>query len=118
MKIKILAFLALAGLTLAVLGGCGSGTGSLKVSVVDTSGNPVWGAKVVSEEQPAGQLKITGITEQEKGGVIFEGIKSGNYQLQISSAGFAPETLGVIVRGGNTESITVTLEYASPPVTT
>jgi Carboxypeptidase regulatory-like domain len=118
MKIKILGLLAMAGLILAAIVGCGSGTGNLKVSVIDSSGNAVWGAKVVSEAQPGGQLKITGITQQEQGGVVFDGIKSGNYSLQISCAGFAPQTLGVYVRGGQTENVTVTLYYASPPPVT
>jgi hypothetical protein len=110
MKIKILAIAVLvAAIAIGMLAGCGSKVGNLTVSVTDSSGNPLWGAKVVSEEQPEGQLKVDGITEQEKGGVIFSGIKAGAYQFQVSRYGFAPDTVNVTVRGGRTVSITVKL---------
>jgi hypothetical protein len=117
MKIKILAIAVVAAVMAIGLlaAGCGSKSGNLKVSVTDSSGNELWGAKVVSETQPEGQLKIDGITSQEAGGVVFNGIKSGTYRLQVSRYGFAPETVEVTVKGGQTESVTVKLFYASPP---
>lgn len=117
MKIRFLAVtvLVVAGI-LSLVAGC-SGTGNLTVSVVDSSGNPLWGAKVVSQDQPAGQLKITGITSQEAGGVVFNGIKTGDYSLQVSCADFAPGSVDVRVASGS-RSITVTLYYASPPPAT
>ena len=117
-KFKTFALLMLAVLCLAVVAGCGKETGNLRVSVVDSSGNALWGAKVVSEEQPEGQLKIDGLTSEEAGGVVFNGIKPGKYQLQISRYGFAPEIIEVTVKGGRTESVTVKLFYASPPPVT
>ncbi len=39
MKLKIIGLLILAALGLAILAGCGSKTGDLKVSVVDSAGN-------------------------------------------------------------------------------
>jgi hypothetical protein len=113
MKIKALTIFALvAAITIGLLAGCSSKVGTLTVSVTDSSGNPLWGAKVVSEQQPEGQLKVDGITEQEKGRVIFNGIKAGAYQFQVSRYGFAPDTFEVNVRGGQTTSVTVKLFYA------
>jgi hypothetical protein len=114
-------FLAGAGvilvLILCVACAC-RGNGILKITVADSSGNVLWGAKVVSENQPAGQLKIEGITEEEYGGVLFNDIKSGKYQIQISRYGFAPETIDVTVNQGKTTNIDVVLFYASPPPVT
>jgi hypothetical protein len=93
---------------------CG-GNGNIQISVQDSAHNQIWGAKVVSESQPSGQLKIDGITSEEAGGVLFNDIKAGTYRIQVSRYGFAPETLDADVARGKTESVTVVLFYASPP---
>lgn len=100
-----------------LMAGCSylPGKGNLRISVTDTDGNALWGAKVASQFQPGGQLKVTGITEEEKGGVAFNGIKSGKYEFQISRYGYAPETVDVAVVAGKTTSLTVKLFIASPP---
>jgi hypothetical protein len=113
-KLILAAVCALSVTTLFALSSCG-GNGNLKISVNDSSGNPLWGAKVVSESQPAGQLKIDGITSEEAGGVIFNDIKSGKYEIQMSRYGFAPESVDVTVSAGKTANISVMLFYASPP---
>ena len=99
------------------VGSCG-GHGNLKISVADSSGNAISGAKVVSESQPAGQLKIDGITTEEAGGVVFNDIKSGKYRVQVSRYGFAPESIDVNVKPGKTTNTIVVLFYASPPPVT
>jgi hypothetical protein len=91
--------------------------GIMVVSVIDSGGNPLWGAKVVSEIQPAGQLKIDGITSQEAGGAVFNGIEAGNYRIQVSRYGFAPETRDVTVKTGEAQVVVIILYYASPPIT-
>ena len=53
-----------------VAGSCARGNGNLRVSVQNTDGSPIIGAKVVSESQPEGQLKITGITTEESAGAV------------------------------------------------
>ena len=113
---KAVIFMACAAALLVLLAACSctGGSGNLHISVTDTDGSPIWGAKVVSESQPAGQLKISGLTAEEVGGVDFGGIKSGDYVLQVSRYGYAPETVAVKVTGGNM-SVTVKLFYASPP---
>jgi hypothetical protein len=73
---------------------------------------------LVSEQQPDGQLKVDGLTSQAAEGVTFKDIAAGKYQFQVSRYGFAPETVEVNVRGGQTTSVTVKLFYASPPPVT
>jgi len=106
-------------LLVLVVCSCARGNGNLRVSVQNTDGSPIIGAKVVSESQPAGQLKINGITSEETAGVVaFSDIRPGTYQIQVSRYGYSPETLEVTVMSGKTESIVVKLFFASsPPVT-
>jgi hypothetical protein len=49
---------------------------------------------------------------------VFNGIKSGKYQIQVSRYGYSPETVEVTVQAGKTESVTVELFFASPPPVT
>ena len=119
MKSKIVIAVAMvAAVIFALMAGCGGKNGNLFVSVTDTGGSSPWGARVVSESQPGGQLKIDGITSEEAGGVVFNGIKAGTYQLQVSRYGYAPETLEVRVKAGATENVVVKLFFASPPPVT
>jgi hypothetical protein len=114
---KLIILLAIIATIFVLFAGCGAKSGDLFISVTDSGGNPLWGAKVVSESQPAGQLKIDGITSQEVGGVVFNAIKAGNYQVQVSRYDYAPETLEVSVPAGKTGNVVVKLFSASPPVT-
>jgi len=120
MLLKFTVAMACIGVISVLLTGvsCGRGNGNLKISVQDSSYNTLWGAKVVSESQPAGQLKIDGITEQEKGGAMFNNIKAGTYNIQVSAPGFAQISLDVTLSSGKTQSVTVVLYYASPPPVT
>ena len=60
-----------------------TGTGNLTIKVTAGDGELLQGAKVVSNEQPAGQLKVTGLTDNT-GTVIFNDIKSGDYDFYIN----------------------------------
>ena len=118
-KFSIIMSCAALFFALLVVGSCAPGNGNLRVSVENTDGSPLVGAKVVSESQPAGQLKIDGITSEESAGVVvFNNIKPGAYQIQVSRYGYAPETLDVTVQSGKTENIVVKLFIASPPPVT
>ena len=78
-------------LSLFLAGGCGeevSQTSSptavdLRILVTSQNGVPLTGAKVASQEQPEGQLKITGLTGND-GRVTFTGITTGNYTIDVS----------------------------------
>ncbi len=68
--------------------GCGTtgaspATLDFQVLVTDGAGNPLAGAKVVSNEQPQGQLKVTGMTDAA-GKVNFKGIAPGDYTFYVS----------------------------------
>jgi hypothetical protein len=60
-----------------------TGTGNLMITVTAGDGELLQGAKVVSNEQPAGQLKVNGLTDNT-GTVTFNNIKSGDYDFYIS----------------------------------
>lgn len=88
--------------------------GGLQVHVKDPEGNPLPGAKVVSDTQPSGQLKTTGLTDGN-GTVTFRGISLGDYEFYVSCAGYFQSTLALTVTGQDT-SVTVTM--TKQPVST
>jgi hypothetical protein len=65
-------------------------TGNLVFKVIDSTGKPLAGAKVVSEEQPDGQLKVTGMTDTN-GTVTFNNMSGlviftlGGHTLQYTT---------------------------------
>ena len=83
-------------------------TGDLQIKVANLDDRPLPGAKVVSEEQPFGQLKVTGLTDTS-GKVLFSDIISGDYMFNISLADYAPVEMTVIVQGGQINTIPVTM---------
>jgi hypothetical protein len=92
--------------------------GGLQVFLEDASGNPVVGAKVVSNYQPDGQLKVTGLTDGS-GVVTFRSIQLGKYEFYISGAGLPQGTFTVTVEGPNEKmTITVTREPGTTTTST
>lgn len=92
-----------------------SASGGLQLLIVDSStSNPLQGAKVVSNSQPDGQSKVTGITQVE-GTVTFVGIKTGDYTFSISHANYFPTELALTVTGPDTRS---TIKMTRVPGTT
>jgi hypothetical protein len=63
--------------------------GNLQFYIESNTGIPLWGAKVVSEEEPDGQLKVTGITG-DSGIVTFNNIAAGEYKFYISRFDYFP----------------------------
>jgi hypothetical protein len=96
-------------LALGLVPGC-AGPSGLEVSVSDSAGNPLWGAKVISMTQPAGQLKLTALTTQESNTVAFRDIAPGTYTVQVSRFDYAPKEVVAVVRAGRISRITVRLE--------
>jgi hypothetical protein len=105
-----LAFIIALVLSFAVLPGCRSGTGNITITVTDNAGNPLAGAKVTSEEQPASQLKLTGITTADSNSVSFTVVKSGKYEIQINRFDYKIKNIEVTVKSGQTAKVTVKLE--------
>ncbi len=94
-----------------------SPTGNLEALVTDENGMPLWGAKVVSEEQPEGQLKVTGITG-DNGKVTFQNIKVGTYKFYISRFDYINQELTVPVPITGNVSVTVKLVKDSQSIPT
>jgi len=90
----------------------GDMVGNLSFFVRDESGNPLNGAKVVSQNSPENQFKVTGITNYD-GMVLFNGIKAGNYEFQISRFDYEPQTIDVVVTAGVNNTVTVTLQKSA-----
>jgi hypothetical protein len=82
--------------------------GKIQIKVTDPSGLPLQGAKVVSEAQPNGQLKLTGLSDQD-GLVTFMDVKPGNYQFYVNRYDFIQTELAVSVTGGVTNPATLAL---------
>jgi hypothetical protein len=64
-------------------------SGNLQFTIESTTGIPLSGAKVVSEEQPEGQLKVTGITG-DSGIVSFNDLPARDYKFYISRFDYLP----------------------------
>lgn len=94
-------------------------TEKLKITIIDKEGNPVSGAKVVSENEPAGQLKVTGLTNSN-GEVYFSGIKAGNYSFYISSYISSSEhkEFTAVIKTGEDTVITISLDTSQTKTTT
>ncbi len=85
-------------------------TGSLRVEVRDMQNNLLSGAKVISNTQPEGQLKVTGSTDSN-GIVLYKDIKAGEYDFYVNRFNYIQKNnIKIFVAGGKTTTITVNLE--------
>jgi hypothetical protein len=105
-----------------LLTGCAKTTtaptyGTLKVTVYGLDHQPLNGAKVVSNSQPDGQPKVTGLTDVN-GTVLFQNIKTGDYDFYISRFDYNQTQMDTTVRPGQTTEVPVYLESANPGSTT
>jgi hypothetical protein len=99
---------------IAYLTGCSSssGLGDLHVLVLGDQG-PLDGAKVISQTQPDGQLKVTGITQSD-GTVTYRRIKTGDYTFYVSRFDYQQKEFTVSVSAGRITELTVTMGPVSP----
>ncbi len=82
---------------------------------MDAGGSPLPGAKVVSAEQPEGQLKVTGMTRDD-GSVLFTGIRAGTYDFYVNRYEYEQKSnIRIAVTAGQTTDFTVMLERYPPP---
>jgi len=112
-KLQILCMLTAIILIFALPGCRTVSTGNLKVTVIDSSGSYLAGAKVVSQEQPGSQLKVTGLTGSN-GVVEFDGIRQGQYTFIISRFDYIQAEINITVSGGATTDYTAVLISVSP----
>jgi hypothetical protein len=121
MRFKILSALGIAAvLTVTVLAGCAgtpTGNGSLRVLVLGENSVPLAGAKVVSNTQPEGQLKVTGITQAD-GTVTYDDIKAGDYEFYVSRFDYEQKEFKVIVPAKSTTEIAINLVRTPTPTPT
>ena len=101
------------------LAGCAGpalGNGSLRILVLGENGVPLSGAKVVSNDQPEGQLKLTGLTDGD-GRVTFNDIKAGDYEFYVSRFDYDQAEFSVTLAVGHNTDITINLARApaAPP---
>jgi uncharacterized lipoprotein NlpE involved in copper resistance len=99
----IFSWFALIGCTSRVIG-----DGSLHVLVLGVNNEPLAGAKVISNTQPEGQLKVTGITQTD-GTVMYNNIKAGAYEFYVSRFDYEQKEFTVTVVAGRTTEVTITL---------
>lgn len=91
-----------------------SGTGNLHVLVFSEDIGPLAGAKVISNTQPEGQMKVTGGTQSD-GTVNYNNIKAGEYEFYVSRFDYEYTEFDVTVVAGRTTNITITLVRTSAP---
>ncbi len=106
---KILIVMAIMVVQIGILVGCNTNkVGELEVFIRNTNNEPLAGAKVISNTQPDGQLKVTGLTNSE-GRVFFTGIKTGNYEFYVSRFDYVQKEFDITVKAGRITSITIVL---------
>jgi hypothetical protein len=89
-----------------------SNKGNLQVQILGADKAPIAGAKVVSNAEPAGQLKVTGMTKSD-GTVIYNNIAPGEYVFYVSVAGYQQTDFKVTVQQSKTTGVTVNLVLAN-----
>lgn len=85
-----------------------SNVATVTFTVTDFNDNPLAGGKVVSEEEPANQLKLTGLTD-DVGQVKFTNVISGQYSFYINRFDYELQDLTITI-DKNHNSFTVKLE--------
>src|SRR5713101_8220916 len=100
-----LCYAVLAGLAL------GQGTGALRGTVKDSSGQIVVGADVKLRNPATGEEFST--SSDEEGRFRFKGLVLGNYLLVVTDPGFKPAELPVSVGDQNEDKLRVVLQVAS-----
>ncbi len=100
-----LCYAVLAGLAL------GQGTGALRGTVKDSSGQIVVGADVKLRNPATGEELST--SSDEEGRFRFKGLVLGNYLLVVTDPGFKPAELPVSVGDQNEDKLRVVLQVAS-----
>ena len=119
---KVLTLFLLAIIFGVLLTGCAKSTSvtgntNLRVTVFGVDHQLLQGAKVVSNNQLNGQLKLTGLTDSD-GIVWFQNIKPGNYSFYVSRFDYNQTQVNASVSPGKTTEMPVYLVLTSPISTT
>ncbi len=95
------------------------GTINFQVHVKDAQNNPLSGAKVLSESQPVGQLKISGLTDND-GNVTFNNIRTGDYTIYVNRFDYNQVEIAITITSNNnnlTVNMTKTVTTIITPTT-
>jgi YVTN family beta-propeller protein len=84
-------------------------TGSLTVTVKDSTGAAIAGAVVTSTSQPSGQTKLS-ITTGSDGSMTISNVAVGSYTLQALKSGYVSGTGTGTVSASSSASISITLQ--------
>jgi YVTN family beta-propeller protein len=87
-------------------------TGSLVISVKDSSGGVLSGVAVSSTIQPSGQSGVSGTTSSD-GSVTFSNVAVGAYTLQASKSGYVTGAGSGSVVAGSSASVSIVLQTQS-----
>jgi len=120
-KKLIVSFPVLLSLVILSLAACYSqntapALSSAKLSFLVTDGNdrPLQGAKVVSNDQPEGQPKLTGLTGAG-GTVVFQDIKPGDYLFYVNRFDYNQTEVSTTVIAQKSNDIALRLSLSNPP---
>ena len=91
--------------------------GTIRFLVTDSDGKFMQGAKVVSDLQPEGQPKLTGLTEAD-GTVVFQNIRPGDYDFYINRFDYNQTQIAFTAINGRIADVPVKLTPTSSSVTT
>jgi hypothetical protein len=84
-------------------------TGGIKFRFYDADKNIISGVKVVSQKQPEGQLKVTGISTQDPEGMTVNDLTPGDYVFQMSKADYQGLELTINIVAGQVYNMDTTL---------
>jgi hypothetical protein len=122
-KQMFLVSVAIVALLILISPACGNGettqsssSVTFYIQVTDIAGNPLPGTKVVSETEPEGQLKITGLSD-DAGNITFDNVKAGDYRLYISRFDYNPVEVAITVTSLNNE-LKIAMSLTSPTTPT
>ena len=118
------AILILAFFNAACSPGSNTTTGMItfQVQVTDSANNSLSGAKVVSENQPSGQIKISGLTDAQ-GLATFASIMPGEYTLYVTRFDYNQVQIAITITSSNdhlsvkmSPSVSPTLTPTAAPI--
>ena len=88
--------------------------GAIQFKITDSEGKPLQGVKAISEIQPDGQSKLTGLTDTQ-GSVLFQNIKPGDNNFYINRFDYNQVQIALTAAPGQKTDLPVKLTLAGEP---
>lgn len=83
--------------------------GSISIYVKDEKDKPVSNVRIKTLNTPSGQLSLSGLTTTD-GSIIFDNIKAGDYEFEISKNNYHTERRSTSLNTGKTSEISIVLK--------